>query len=55
MVRSRKDILHLPIQSVAFSNFEMKEKNAGRFAAECITLNSKVQKKKTELNKKKKA
>lgn len=42
MARSRKDILYLPIQSVAFSNFEMKEKNAGRFAAKCITLNRKV-------------
>lgn len=54
MARSRKDILHLPIQSVAFSNFEMKEKKAGRFAAECIRLNSKVQKEKNPKQKKKK-
>lgn len=52
MARSRKDVLHLPIQSVAFSNFEMKERGAGRFAAGCIALNSKVRKKKKKTRKK---
>lgn len=40
----RKDILHLPIQSVVFSNFEMKEKNTDGIAPECITADCKVQK-----------
>lgn len=40
----RKDILHLPIQSVVFSNFEMKEKNADGIAPEWITADCKVQK-----------
>lgn len=40
----RKDILHLPIQSVVFSNFEMKEKNADRVAPKFITVDGKEQK-----------
>ena len=40
---SRRDILHLPIQSVVFSNFEMKGKNAERIAAECIAVDWEAQ------------
>lgn len=36
MARSRKDILHLPIQSVAFSNFEMKEKKKKKHWEICV-------------------
>lgn len=37
-----KDILHFSIQSVVFSNFEKKEKNADRIAPECITEDCEV-------------
>lgn len=42
--RRGKDVLHLSIQSVVFSNFEMKEKNADRIAARSIRDDCKAEK-----------